>query len=204
MSGAYAALGRGFEEDDGDGVGLLSGRAAGNPDADRLLLRFQKDGNHDTAQGVERFDIAEEGRDGDEQVGEERGDFLDVLAEIDEIVGEFCDTAELHPPGQSAHDGGALVAREVVSGARAQIAQDGYDGVFGGGDARLFQLLLVARQFFQPLGEFAHRQDDVGKARGDGAARHGAEFGLGRFLDEDDAAAFLHRLEADRSVRPAA
>ena len=59
----------------------------------------------------------------------------------------------------------------------------------------------IGDQLRQPRGDLAHRQDEVGEARRDDAARHRAVFGLLRVLHDDDAAGLLDRLDSDRAVR---
>ena len=59
----------------------------------------------------------------------------------------------------------------------------------------------IGDQLRQPRGDLAHRQDEVGEARRDGAARHRAVFGLLRVLHQDDAAGLLDRPDPDRAVR---
>ncbi len=59
----------------------------------------------------------------------------------------------------------------------------------------------IGDQLRQAGGDLAHRQDEIGEARGDNAARHRAVFGFLRVLRDDDAAGLLDRLDSDRAVR---
>ena len=62
----------------------------------------------------------------------------------------------------------------------------------------------VADELRQPEGDLPDRQDEVGEAGRNGAARHRAVFGLFRVLHQNDAAGLLHCLDADRAVRSGA
>jgi hypothetical protein len=56
----------------------------------------------------------------------------------------------------------------------------------------------------EPLGEIAHRHDEIGNTGGDGTARHRGIFGFLGILNQDDAAGFLDGANADRAIRPCA
>ena len=88
--------------------------------------------------------------------------------------------------------------------AHAQMREDALHRLVVGLVVRLKATGPVADQFWQPGGDLAHRQDEIGDARRDRAARHRAVFGLFRVLHQDDPARLLHRLDADRAVRPGA
>jgi hypothetical protein len=65
-------------------------------------------------------------------------------------------------------------------------------------------LRLASDKFGKLSCDLVEREHEVGNAGSDRTARHGGVFGLLRILDDDDTARFLHRLDADRAVRPRA
>ena len=204
----YRFASRGLlQQQDGYGIGFLAGGAAGDPHADRLavILPLEQFGDDVFGERDEGVVVAEESGHRDEQVVEQSLRLLDVVAKIGEIVFEAFTAVDLHAAHQAAHDRRPLVAGEVVLGASAQIRKDAADDVL-----RAFLVLLKVEALLavDELGELArevgHRHDDVGAARGDRAARHGAVFGLVGVLYENDAARLLHGANADRAVRAAA
>src|SRR5579883_76750 len=68
-----------------------------------------------------------------------------------------------------------------------------------GGDR---DVVFVPDEFDNPGRKLLHRQNEICKARCDGAARHGWIFGLAWILDENDTARFFHLLYPRRAVRP--
>jgi len=67
--------------------------------------------------------------------------------------------------------------------------------------AQVAERVLAADHLGYPLDQMVDRADEVGDAGGDGVAGHHRVFGLGRVLDEDDAALLLDGLDADRAGR---
>ena len=72
--------GHGLPEQDGERIDLLSGGAAGHPHADRVIgvPVLQEGGKDGRVQRVERLGIAEELRDADEQLAEQKIGFVRV------------------------------------------------------------------------------------------------------------------------------
>jgi hypothetical protein len=173
------------------------------------------DERHDAlaAQGVPRFRIAEETRHGDEEVAEERLDLVGVLAQVGEVVVDRRAVLQLHAPHEPPHDGGALVAREVVARARSQELEQALQrelAVFVDGEARVRradqgkELLAVTCEVCEPRRELLHREDDIRHARRDHGPRHGIVQGFLGVLHEDHAAGLLHGARAEGTVRAAA
>ena len=57
--------------------------------------------------------------------GEEGLDLVRVGSQEGQVLGERIHALDLHPPREAAQDGGALVAREVLSRLGAQVREDG-------------------------------------------------------------------------------
>ena len=106
-------------------VRLLSCRASGRPDANRVIWPFAiKKGRNHRFQGCERLAIPEEIRDANEHVLEQRPGFTGMRAQKAQVMPHLRDPADLHPSGDPAQDRRSLVVGKIASGARAQKSED--------------------------------------------------------------------------------
>jgi hypothetical protein len=149
----------------------------------------------------------------DQQVIEQRGNFLGVAAQPFDIARQFVELRDLHPANHPAYKRLALVATEIMT---ELLFEDPRDHEFGLVD--LFGLVLQPVVFGQAvLGQTApgelnqaerhllDRQDDVHQPSGNRLCRH---TGLGRLLairtlSNGEPAGFLDGLDADRAVATA-
>ena len=117
-------------EDDGQGIGLLPGRAAGHPGPQRLAGRAAGQQRRDDLlpQLLPRRRVAEKARHPDQQLLEEQIQFLGVLLQEADIGGDLVDLVDAHAPLDPAVDGVLLVQGKVVAGLRPQQDDDLFQG----------------------------------------------------------------------------
>ena len=198
------AAGRLLEQDHRDRISLFAGRAAGNPDPNRVgralvLEQLRKD---QRAKPVESAGVAKEHGHRDQKIGEQRLRLPRVVAQDRQIVAHRRRALHLHSAKDAAADGGFLVVGEIVPGARAELRQDPLQRPLVGFARRIrVRRTAISDQLGKPGGDLAHRQGEIGETRRDRAARHRVEFGLVGVLNQDDAARLLDRLDAERAVR---
>src|SRR6185295_13302985 len=208
--GRLLEAGHVLAQQDGERVRLLTGGAAGYPDAHVAVrvLALEEPWHDLGGKEVERPRIAEEVGHADQQVPEEPFGFLGIaVQELDVII--YRATALLvEPPADAAHQRALLVTAEVVPGLPPQ---DGADLPQVGGDL-LAEALRAAALVLPQAGQVSDelrrhlvdRQHVIDGAGEDGAARHAV---VGRrlgSLHDRQAAPLLDRLEAQRAVRTAA
>ncbi len=121
-----AGRGHGLLEQDGQRINLLAGGAAGHPHPDRVIgvPVLQERGKDRRAQRLERFGIAEELGDADEQLAEQQIGLVRSLSQALDVGGDGIDLQHLHAPLDAADQGILLVAGEVVADAAAQQGAD--------------------------------------------------------------------------------
>ena len=119
----------------GDGVSLLAAGAARHPNANgtSVFTLPEQIWDHLPGKGIESIPVAKKRRHRYEKIREQALHLFGLGFEAREIRLEVFHLADLHPPGEPPVNGRALIAREVVAGARAQVAEDA------------LQHLLVAR-----------------------------------------------------------
>lgn len=195
-----------LEKQHGDRVRLFPGGASRHPDPDGVVdAAGRKElGDDVLGQGLKSLGVTEECRDRDQQVGEQRLHFLDVLFQEREVVLQPFGLVDLRPPGDPAHDRRLLVMGKVVAGPGADVVENVLH-------MNLLVELRCRGDVALALGEVeevpAHvgeRKDEIRKARSNCAPRHRSVLGFARVLNQDNAAGLLDRLEANRSVRPRA
>ena len=186
-----------------DGVGLLAGRAAGDPDA-QLLSVGGRDHRADRlfAQGLEHLGVAEEPRHVDQELVQQRLAFVGMALQMAQIVARAGNVEDLQPPADAPHQRRHLVAREIVPAPVQQVLAD-QPRI---GQHRVVGLLRFAGiEELQDGGHDPFRRQNIvhqpGRLRREG---HSVIPGGTRFLDDADAAMFLDRAQPQRAVRPRA
>ena len=193
-----------LEQQHRDRIGLFASRAARNPDANWVGRApvLEELRNDQRAKPFESAGVAKECGHRDQKIGEQSLRLRRAVAQDCEIIAHRRGALHLHAAKDTAPDGRFLVTGEIVPGARAQLRQDPLQRLLVGFARRLRPPgATTADQFGKSGGDLAHRQDKIGEARRDGAARHRGEFGLVRVLNQDSAACLLDRLDAERAVR---
>jgi hypothetical protein len=200
--GAEVAFSGLLQQQHGDGIGLLAGGAARDPDSHLGLgVAPEEMGNDIGGQGLEGLGIAEEAGDRDQQIGQQRLRLFRILPQIEEIALEILLARDLHAPQQPAHHRRALVMGEIMPGAHPQMCEYAAHIVFlVGAAAGNRSQALGPGQLDKSLGQLAERQHEIHHIGFDGGIGHGGMFGFRRVLHQDDAAGFLHRLDADGAV----
>ena len=193
-------------QQDGEGIGLLAGGAAGAPDANRrarqLILKQLRDDLF--LKRLEGLGITEEIGHADQQVTKQRLHLCWRLLQKPDVTFQHIDLVNRHPPFDATIDGAGLVLGKVMGGLGTQ--QDEYlfqralglgridghrqpglaEGVHGIGD--------------EPRRHFVRRQFVVHQAGGNGAARHAVELGGFGILRHDHAALALDCAHALGSI----
>src|SRR5208337_4665043 len=192
----------------GERVSLLAAGAAWRPNANgtnRVFVLAEQIWDHLPGKGIESIPVAKERRHRYEEIREQAFHFFGFGFEALEVLLKPFHLADLHPPREPPVDGRALIAREIVAGARAQVAEDA-----------LQHLLVAWRQmsgwnvffcfddFHELTRKLANGKHHVGQPRCNSAPRHRWVFGLIRILHQDEAARLLDGLRAKRSVRASA
>ena len=109
-------------EQDGDGIGLLSGRAGRDPNAHGVGRGAVLEEGHEGFLGErgERLGVAEEGRDADQQFAHEHIGFPRLACEVpDVVIGRF-EPQHVHAPLDAAHQRRRAVMLEIDVGPLAQ------------------------------------------------------------------------------------
>ena len=199
-----------LQKADRDGIDFFAGGAAGHPDADRLIPGPAREnrGKDLFLEEVERFRIAEELRDADEEILEEVVELGRIGSEHRNVVVDRLDVAQRHPPLDASLDRRSFVVGEVDVGVRPQEPDDLLEAVplvelvgRARGERPRIGMIRKAEQVPRdPL----RRQDVVDAAVRDRAARHAVLLRRLLVLGERDAALGLDRLEPERPVRAAA
>ena len=105
---------RRFHERHGEGIGLLAGRAAEHPATDRIVPALRQELGQDVSlEHIERLGVAEETRDADEHVGEERVEFSGVASKKARVALQRVLPGENDAPGDAPLDGAGSVERKV-------------------------------------------------------------------------------------------
>ncbi|HWJ06406.1 MAG TPA: hypothetical protein VNS57_11570, partial [Steroidobacteraceae bacterium] len=191
-------------EQDRDRVRLLAGRAAADPDPHHVVvvLLGEQLRQHFLLELRESVRVAEEVRDADQQVAEQRLDFLRVLARIAQVVVRLRDLVQGHAPLDPPQQRRLLVLREVVPGLGAQLHADALEQAVPqrgrrhrvGAAEGMPDVLDQLRRHFR---RWQHEVDHAGRDR---AARHAVVFGGVRGLRDAQAAFALDRSQAERAV----
>ena len=202
--------------EDRHGIHLFARRTPRNPDTYRIagIAVFEETRDDLGRQGVEGIAVAEEVRDIDEQVAEERTGFLHVVAQTVQVRIHLRELQYLHAPAHPANEGACLVAAEIVADLPDK---RGIDRRQGDADVALDHRVLQATrrvsaargglcQVHDLLPEFFGGQREIHQAGEDGRIGHvrmpGTEAVVN--LGEREAAVFLDRLQTQRPIRIAA
>ena len=202
-------------QQDGDGIGLLAGGAAGHPGAEGLDAGPLLDQPAQRlAQGLEGVGVAEEVGDADQHVLQQRRRLAWLGVQELAVGGQVGDGVDLHPPLDAPQHRAARVVGEVVPGALAQDRLDGDQRLLGqhlglAGRGQHFQLGGRMRQL-QPAGVFPEqhqlgrhllqREHEVDHAGLDGGAGHAVELGVLQALRDRDAAQLLDPAQPLRPI----
>ena len=194
-----------LSEDDGQGISLLPGRAAGHPGPQRLTGRAPGQQRRDglVFQVFPRLRVAEEARHADQELLEQQFQLLGILLQEPDIAGNPVDLVDAHAPLDPAVDGGLLVQGKVVARLRPQQDDDLFQGALGfvfQGKSGPGDEGHVVEKGDDLAGKLLHRGDDVGQPGVDGASGHAVEFGRRRLLHKDHPGFFLDGPEAQRAV----
>ena len=201
--------GKEFEKADRQRIDFLAAGAAGDPDADRQILRpAGDDGGEDPfLEHLERFRIAEELRDADQEVLKQIVKLAQVAAEQSDVRFDAVDSSKRHPALDPPFDRRPFVVGEVDLLAGPKQVEDLLNGIplFERIDSQRRRHLRVGMigQPHQILGDLLRRQDVIDRAVGDRAAGHAVVLGGPLLLGERDASFGLDRLKAERAVGPA-
>ena len=113
-------------------IGLLAGGATRHPDPDRIgrLHLVEQLRQHGQLQRLEHLGIAEECRDRDQEIAEQGGRLVGVIAQQAVVVGWIVASRHLHAPRHPPHHGGALVFAEIMTGPHPNMGKDAAQRVF--------------------------------------------------------------------------
>jgi hypothetical protein len=195
----------GVGEQHGDAVGLLAAGAARNPDPDVLvrIAAAQQRLDRPLPEELEQLGVAEEAGDVDQEVAEQRLALGLVGADAGEIGPARIEAEDVHAPLDPAHQGGPLVAGEVVAHRRAEHPAKVVDVV--GDRARLRGVgAAAAEERREAIHDLARRLHEIDEAGPDGGERHAVVARRVRLLHHADAAMLLHGAQAGGPVGPRA
>ena len=142
---AFGRFQRPLLQQHGERISLFAGGAADRPHANAILLAapFDETGQDVAIEYVERLLVAEEIRDADQHVLQERLGFLRMQMEKVAVGLEIGDAVDLQAALDPPQHGRPLVMPEIVRGARAQDDHDLAQRALGGLVDQLFLALLV-------------------------------------------------------------
>jgi hypothetical protein len=192
------------QEQDGQGVGLLAGGAAGDPHPDVVAGRHRGDDlrDHLIAQHLEGQRIAEEARDADQEVAAELGQLSGVGQRPPAVVLDRRAGGELHAPADAAVEGSGLVDAEVdVEHVAEPIEQGGEAAHLGHRHRRVGEVVGAAAGVgHQVLGDLLGGQHAMDEAGADRGARHAVEAGGALGLRQGQATGGVDVAHARRAV----
>ena len=193
-------------EHDGQGIGLLSGRAAGHPHPQGMAGRLegQERGEVLFEQLLPHAGIAKEARHPDQQLLEEQIHLLRVLLQVADISHHPADLVDAHAALDPTIERVPLVEGKVVTDAGAQQNNHFFEGA----------LRLVSQRHLSPggeqgaieegidlLGQFLHRRHDIRQPGLNRTARHAVEFRRRRILHQRHARHLLDGAQPQRAIR---
>jgi len=185
---------QGLADEDGQGVGLLTGGAAHHPGPEAPPLRRRQGqlvAQDPRGEGLPRIGIAEEVGHADDGLLEQEVRLGGVGPEKGQVLAGIAHAVDVHAPLQAPQQGALLVAGEIVAGALGDRLQDARQNVLG--DVRMGPAFPPAPLGFglgvgeEGGGHVAWTQDIVHQIGGDGAVRHALEAGGLGLLDHDHA-----------------
>lgn len=148
-----------FQQEDGQGIGLLAGGAPGHPGAqDGAALEAVGQVLDALRQGAEGFAIPEEGGDSDEQIAGQGLLLPTAPLQVRQVVVDPVEAGQRDPAGQAAPDRRGLVLADIQVGQQAlRRAEVG---------SRHLLLLVLQRELAQGGAHLVDPQDDIhGPAR---------------------------------------
>ena len=195
-------------QQDGDGIGLFAGGAAGHPDADATARRFVRKqfGNDLRGEHLEGIRVAEKIRHANQKITKQRFHLGRRLLQVFHVAVDPLDLVHRHAPFDAAVNGAGLVLRKVVAGLGAHQHENLFQRIFGlrlGGRSAAGLRWLAKRvvgighQLGRHLGR-CHLV--VHQARAKRAARHAVKLARRRDLRHDHATAALDGAHAQRAV----
>src|SRR5215813_2934929 len=118
-------------QQDRDRVGLLSGRATRDPDADLVIALFALEQlwDHQCFERLKSRRVAKEIGHADQQVTKQRADLVGLALQPPGVVLELCGLDNLHSALDTALKRSLLVFAEIVPGPRAQQIKNGGQGI---------------------------------------------------------------------------
>ena len=199
-----------FLQEDRDRIGLLAGRAAGDPDTDRLReRRIGKQGFQGPFdQCLERLGVPKEACDADQQLTKEKLGLCRGRPELLDVDAGVIDLQHLHSPLDAAHERTALVLREVSPQPAMQHRADrvqlivniGLDAVLALVGVEHRSMTLIVQQGLGHRLDPEHMIDEAGRHCALGHTLLGMMIEVG--LAERQAAAFLDGRHTDGAVAP--
>ncbi|CAB4884991.1 unannotated protein [freshwater metagenome] len=192
--------------DHGDRVDLLSRRAAWHPDPDLLgAIGRSQVITQVIVERLERFGVAEEGRDGDEHAVHQ-GDRLGGLGyEQRQIVVDVGHLQDRHAALDLPEERRFLVAREVDAGRTPQFAKNAREGI----GSRQWDLVAEPiggriAEVTQPFADLRRVQHEIAGAECQRRIGHRLEFRRAGQLDDREAVGCFDRAHAVGAVGPGA
>ena len=200
-------------EQNGDGIGLFSGRAAGRPNPDGLILLSLL---YNLIDGIvfelfEKRGIPEKVGDTDENLPCQNAHLLRAVPEKPCEFSQCGRMGDQHPPFDPPENRGTLIVGEVDA---AGVFQDGIDMgkclLLGKGSILVGKGAVTAQRAQQDrrggeiqdfLSDLLRREDKIRQPRVDNAPRHAVKLGTVRILCDDQSPMFFHRLNAVGAVR---
>src|SRR6185369_17055726 len=120
---------RGFHERHGDGIGLLAGGTADNPDAERLVAALKELRKNLLLENVKSLRVPKKTRDADNYVRVKGVQFPGVASEVVGVVLQGVLLAQHHAPRDAPLDRSGFVEREIHRGMIAQEQQDLFEAI---------------------------------------------------------------------------
>lgn len=199
----YAAARRLFEQQNADAVSLLSRRATDDPDPNWRVVVEPVEQGLDRLLGERRksLRVAEERRNGNQQVREKFVDLVLVVLKIMVVARKAFLPDDLHASREPAHDRRPLVLGKIMACAPAQQGDDLHQALFFIFPALVADGHLAFHDFANAFRQRGDGADEVDYASGDRALRHHRIFGFRRRLRENHAARLLDGANAARAVR---
>ena len=114
-----------FEQQHGEGVSLLAGGAAGDPDAQGRvgILRLDERGDDFRLQSLEGVRVAEEPGHADQQIAGELLDLLGMFAQVGEVFRDVVEVAQSHAPFEPPREHFLAIAAKIELRAGTQESQ---------------------------------------------------------------------------------
>ncbi len=192
-----------FTDEDGERIGFLSGGTAGDPQAQgrALGLALYKSWQRLLREDLEGLRVPKETGDTDEQLLEQRIEFMRIRQHEPEILSHVLDLMHIHPAFDAPMNRVFFIERKIVPGSVAQEDEDFPQRLrcvaFGKRQGRSREAPRIRKQRLRHL---ARRLDHIDHPGGDGAARHALILCRLRFLRDRHAGLGLDRSQPHGTV----